>query len=211
MAGVPAEEWQRLSCGEGAQGSRWYDWAYVPVRPALRDGPEPWVHGVGARRGGTAWVHGVLARRPPERTDEVACSLGYAPKDTPVGEVVRAAGARWTIDDRFKLAKGQVGLDHYEVRRGQGWYRHITLALLALAVLTISARQRARRKGRHLPPALPPAHDTSRSPFPRSVACWSGSCGPLHAHRPASLTSWRGPAGAAAIRSSPKTATVGAA
>ena len=104
-AAVPAADWQRLSCGEGAQGPRWYEWAYLPVRPALRAG----------------WVHAVLLRRHPERPDELAYYLVYAPVDTPLEEVVRAAGARWTIDDMFKLAKGQVGLDHYEVRSWQGW------------------------------------------------------------------------------------------
>jgi len=118
-AAVPATDWQRLSCGEGAQGPRWYEWAYLPVRPALRAG----------------WVHAVLLRRHPERPDELAYYLVYAPVDTPLEEVVRAAGARWTIDDMFKLAKGQVGLDHYEVRSWQGWYRHLTLALIAFAAV----------------------------------------------------------------------------
>jgi len=98
-AAVPAA-WQRLSGGEGAQGPRWYAWALVPVRPALRAG----------------WAHAVLLRRHPERGDELASSLVYAPAPTALPELVRAAGARWTIDDWFKLAKGQVGLDHYEVR-----------------------------------------------------------------------------------------------
>ena len=136
-AAVPAADWQRLSCGEGAQGPRWYEWAYLPVRPALRAG----------------WVHAVLLRRHPERPDELAYYLVYAPVDTPLEEVVRAAGARWTIDDMFKLAKGQVGLDHYEVRSWQGWYRHLTLALVAFAALTIGAR----KKGGPIAPATFPS------------------------------------------------------
>jgi SRSO17 transposase len=211
VAGVPAEGWQRLRGGEGAQGPRWYDWAYVPVRPALRDGPEPWVHGVGARRGCTAWVHGVLVRRHLERTDELAFYLVYARRDTPLDEVVRAAGARWTIDDMFKLTKGQVGLDHYEVRSWQGWYRHITLALLACAVLTISARYRPGKKGRHFPPGAPRARGTSPAPSPSSAACWCGSCGRPPAHHRPSPTPWPGPVGVVVTRSWPKTATVGAA
>ena len=105
VAAVPASGWHRLSCGEGAQGPRCYDWTYVPVRPALRDG----------------WVHAVLARRHLERPDELAYYLVYAPAETPLDEIVRAAGARWTIEDTFKLAKGQVGLDQYEVRSWHGW------------------------------------------------------------------------------------------
>lgn len=174
-AGVPADAWQRLSCGEGAQGPRWYDGAYVPVRPALRDGR----------------VHAARLRRHPERPGELASYLVFAPVDTPLAEVVRAAGARWTIDDLFKLAKGRVGLDHYEVRSWQGWHRHIILALLALAALTIGARKRGLR----------PAPPTSRSPSPKSVDSGSGSSGPRRA-RP--TRSSPGPAGAVTVRRSPR-------
>ena len=62
----------------------------------------------------------------------------------PLAELVRVAGTRWIIEDAFKEAKGEVGLDHYEVRRWTGWYRHITLALLApclfLAVTQVPCR-----------------------------------------------------------------------
>ena len=170
---VPAADWQRLSCGDGAQGPRLYDWAWVPLRPALRAG----------------WVHGVLLRRHPERPAEVAYYLVYAPEDTALAEPVRVAGARWTIDDVFKLAKGQVGLDHYEVRSWHGWYRHITLALLALAVLTVAARTKGG----------PPARRISRSAFRRSADSSSDSSGPRSAHQPRSRP---GPAGDAAIRRS---------
>jgi SRSO17 transposase len=139
-------------------------------------------------------VHAVLLRRPPERPDELAYYLVYAPVDTPLAEVVRAAGARWTIDDTFKLAKGQVGLDHYEVRSWHGWYRHLTLALVALAALAIGAR----KKG------APPAPATSRSPSQKSVASSSASSG-RRRERP--TTSSPGPAGAATIRRSRNAAT----
>jgi len=174
-AAVPAQAWQRLSCGEGAQGPRRYDWALIPVRPALCEG----------------WVHAVLLRRSLERPAEVAYYLVYAPTETPLAEVIRAAGARWTIDDLFKLAKGQVGLDHYEVRSWQGWYRHITLALVAFAALSIGAR----KKGRPTAPA------TFQSPSRKSVACSSVSSGPRRARPTKSLP---GPAGVATTRRSPK-------
>jgi SRSO17 transposase len=128
-AGLEPEAWHRLSCGEGAQGERLYDWAYVPLRPALREG----------------WVHGVLFRRSLTQSDEVAYYLVYAPEATRLEEMVRAAGSRWAIEDVFKLAKGQVGLDHYEVRSWAGWYRHMTLALLALALLATSTSKRGTR------------------------------------------------------------------
>ena len=63
----------------------------------------------------------------------------FAPTDTPLAAIVRAIGARWTIEDVFKLAKRQVGLDQYEVRSWTGWHRHTTLALLALTTLALGA------------------------------------------------------------------------
>ena len=71
---------------------------------------------------------------------EVAYYLVYAPDGTPLAEIVRAAGSRWAVKDTFKLAKGQVGLDHYEVRSWTGWHRHVTLAMLAQAVLAAVRR-----------------------------------------------------------------------
>ena len=118
--------WQRVSCGDGAQGERWYDWLWHPVRPALREG----------------WLHALLVRRHPERIDELAYSLVFCSTDTPLAEVVRAVGARWAIEEVFELAKGQVGLDQYEVRSWRGWHRHATLALVALAVLAVSAAKK---------------------------------------------------------------------
>jgi SRSO17 transposase len=176
--------WERRSAGAGAQGPRLYDWAYLPVRPAVR---------------ADDWIHGVLVRRHPERTDELAFYLVYAPVGTPSAEVVRAAGARWTIEDTFKQAKGLVGLDQYEVRSWQGWYRHITLALLALAVLTIATAKGGR-------PARPTARRISRSPSRRSAASSSASSGPPPIRGRRSARSWPGPVGAAAIRRSRRTA-----
>jgi SRSO17 transposase len=176
--------WQRRSASEGAQGPRWYDWAYLPVRPAMEDG----------------WVHSVLVRRHPERTDELAYYLVYAPAGTPLEEVVRVAGARWTIEETFKQAKGLVGLDQYEVRSWQGWYRHITLALLAFAALTIATRKGG-GSGRSR------ARATSRSASRRSAGSSSASSGPPPSHGPASPPWWPGPAGAAATRKSRRSAT----
>jgi SRSO17 transposase len=181
--------WVRRSCGEGAQGPRVYDWAYFPVRPSVRDE--------------AGWMHAVLVRRHPERRDEVAYYLVYAPAGTPLAEVLRAAGARWTIEDTFKQAKGLVGLDHYEVRGWRGWHRHVTLALVALAALTVATRRGGRRG--------PTAPSTSPSPSRRSGGSSSASSGPRAARRRPSPRSSPGPAGAAATRSSLSSATSAAA
>lgn len=62
---------------------------------------------------------------------------GLGPAQMPPEHLVRVAGQRWIIEECFKEAKGEVGLDEYEVRRWDGWHRHITLALLAHAFLAV--------------------------------------------------------------------------
>jgi SRSO17 transposase len=129
-AAVPDGEWERLSAGEGAKGPRVYDWARVPIR-AL---PEP------------GWDYWLLVRRSLIDPTDLAYYVCFCPADTPLAELVRVAGTRWAIEESFESAKGEVGLDHYEVRRWPGWYRHITLALLAHAYLTVT-RAAAVEKG----------------------------------------------------------------
>ena len=130
---APDEAWERLSCGDGAKGPRIYDWAAAQL-PAVKefDGEVPTHH---------RWV---LVRRSLARPEELAYYLAYAPKGTTVAELVRVAGARWAIEECFQAAKNECGLDQYEVRRYPGWYRHITLAMLAHAFL---AAQAAAAKG----------------------------------------------------------------
>jgi SRSO17 transposase len=70
--------------------------------------------------------------------EEVAYYRAYAPQDTPLAELARVATTRWSIEECFERAKGEVGLDHYEVRRWEGWHRHVTLCLLAHAFLEVT-------------------------------------------------------------------------
>ena len=109
---------QALSAGDGAKGPRLYDWAYRPVR--------------GAAQG---WEKGLLIRRKPDKPTELAFYLTLAPTSVRLRDLVRVAGQRWTIETCFEAAKGEVGLDQYEVRSWTGWHRHITLAMLAHAYL----------------------------------------------------------------------------
>jgi SRSO17 transposase len=147
-AALDPEDWQRLSCGDGAQGERLYDWASVPLRPALEDG----------------WLHALVVRRSISDPDEVAYYLVYAPTDTPLTAILQAIGARWTIEEVFELAKQRVGLDEYEVRSWTGWHRHTTLALLALATLVLGAAKR----GAQIP--TPRTRIWSPSACPSSIA-----------------------------------------
>ena len=120
-AGVPPEGWQRLSAGEGAKGPRLYDWAYTPYRGGAPAG----------------WEKGLLVRRKLDEPDELAFHLTLAPEGTTPAGLVRVAGTRWTIEACFEAAKGEVGLDEYEVRSWTGWHRHVTLAMLAHAYLAV--------------------------------------------------------------------------
>lgn len=122
---VPPEEWVRLSAGNGAKGPRCYDWIRVPIRPLGAPGKGYWL----------------LARRSVTKPDELAYYVCFGPAGTTLEELVRVAGTRWAIEESFEAAKGQVGLDQYEVRRWVGWYRHITLVLLAHAFLSVTRCQ----------------------------------------------------------------------
>ncbi|MBA3637480.1 MAG: hypothetical protein H0W57_13845 [Rubrobacteraceae bacterium] len=70
--------------------------------------------------------------------EEIAYSRAYSPEGASLSELAKVAGARWSIEECFERAKGEVGLDHYEVRRWEGWHRHITLCLLAHAFLEVT-------------------------------------------------------------------------
>jgi SRSO17 transposase len=142
---LPASEWKRLSAGFGSKGERLYDWALMEL--VKQD----------------SWTRALLVRRSIEEKPECAYYLCYAPagKDT-IEALVRVAGKRWKIEQCFETAKGECGLDNYEVRHWQGWYRHITLSMLAHAVLSV-LRARGEKNSRSAGAAqrtrtAPPAH-----------------------------------------------------
>ena len=123
---VASKGWARLSAGDGAKGPRVYDWAWGKVREsAVQAG---WVEWWGARR----------SLRDPT---DIAYYLACAPAATTLQRLVEVAGTRWAVEESLETAKGEVGLDQYEVRKWTGWYRHITLALLAHAFLTVTRAQ----------------------------------------------------------------------
>jgi hypothetical protein len=121
------ESWMRASAGSGSKGERLYDWACLTLPHS-----EAYDDGVGSpvRR----WL---LMRRSIEEREQIAYYLCYGPAHTSVHELIRIAGRRWVIEDSFEAAKGEVGLDEYEVRKWDGWQRHITLCLLAHAYLGV--------------------------------------------------------------------------
>lgn len=129
-ASLAAEDWQRLSAGQGAKGPRLYDWARVPIRPLHEPG----------------WAHWLLVRRSLRDPEDLAYYVCFAPVGATLEGFVQVAGTRWAIEECIETAKGEVGLDQYEVRKWDGWYRHITLALFAHAMLSV-IRLRVAEKG----------------------------------------------------------------
>ncbi|MFJ3786353.1 IS701 family transposase [Streptomyces sp. NPDC090093] len=161
---APADTWQRLSCGDWAMGPRVYDWAAAKLPANLVFDPDPPTH--------HRWV---MAHRSLSDPEEVAYYLAYAPVGVEIAEPARIAGSRWAIEECFQAAKNECGLDEHEVRRYPGWYRHITLAMLAHAVLTALAAQ-AREAAKR---AAETDQPSSRSPWQRSGGSWTLSC-PAH-------------------------------
>ena len=134
---VPGGAWQRLSCADGSKGPRLYDWALVDAA------------GSG---------HFLLVRRSLQLNEkgeqELAYFCCYAPRGATLAELVAVAGARWAVEDCFAEAKNETGLDHYQVRLYQAWYRHITLSMLAHAFLAVTAHA---LRPAPVPPDPPPA------------------------------------------------------
>ena len=123
---VPARAWQQVSCGKGAKGHRLYDWAFIRLD---HDGSAP------DDQAGQRWL---LIRRN-QRTGQLAFYRCWTPRPTPLATLVKVAGVRWTVEERFQTGKGLVGLDQHQVRRWRSWYRWVTLAMLAHAFLVVAA------------------------------------------------------------------------
>ena len=136
IAAVPSRGWQRISAGAGAHGPREFDWARIPVRPG-------WTRGRG---------HWLLARRSLAGPEQIAYYACYGPRRCSTARLARVAGSRWHFEECIQQAKGEAGLDQYQVRAWRAWYAHITLSMLALAWLAAS-RAQAIKKG--LVPASP--------------------------------------------------------
>jgi SRSO17 transposase len=122
IAALPAQAWRTRSAGKGAKGDRLYDWARTPIHGLNFPDSNYWL----------------LARRSRADAIGLAYYLCHAPARTGLAELVAVAGTRWAIEETFQTSKGQTGLDRYQVRQYTGWYRHITLSMLAHAFLTVT-------------------------------------------------------------------------
>ncbi len=115
---IQPADWQRLSMGEGSKGPRWFDWACLPILHRCEDDGQHWL----------------LVRRLLTDLSKKVSYLVFAPVGTTIAEMVQAISARWSIEEDFETGKDS-GMAQYEVRTWTAWYRSITLAMLAQAVL----------------------------------------------------------------------------
>ncbi|HET6522616.1 MAG TPA: IS701 family transposase [Geminicoccaceae bacterium] len=148
---LPPRAWRRLSAGAGAKGERLFDWARLRL-VRLQEAPP--------------WEHWLLVRRSIAEPEDPAYFVVFGPATARLIDLARAAGRRWIVEECFEAAKQEVGLADYEVRSWHGWHRHVTLAMLALALLAaLRAGLNAAKGG-----AGPPANSSCRSASLRSAA-----------------------------------------
>jgi hypothetical protein len=115
---VGPQDWHRLSQSQGTKGERLFDWAILPV----------------VQQGQVDGRHLLVVRRCLDDPTQLTYYLVFAPLMTPLSTIAQAIGGRWRIEEDLEVGK-DLGLDQYEVRSYLGWYRHVTLVLLAYAFL----------------------------------------------------------------------------
>ena len=135
---LPGSAWARLSAGDGTKGSRLHDWTYLELADldaAEYDDSRPGL-----------WTRGLLIRRTIA-DGELAFFSTWCPAGTGIARLVEVEGHRWAIEDGFETAKNELGLDHNETRSWHGWHRHVSLVMLAFAMLAA-----IRRRANEAPP-----------------------------------------------------------
>ena len=120
--------WQRLSAGLGTKGERLHDWAYLELADLDADEFSPQALGL--------WTRGLLIRRHIAE-GELAYFTTWCPAGTPIETLVAVEGHRWAIEDGFETAKNELGLTHNETRSWHGWHRHVSLVMLAFAMMAV--------------------------------------------------------------------------
>lgn len=123
---LPEDAWIRCSAGHGTKGERWYDWLYCPMADLQVSEYSDTLSGT--------WTRGLLVRRNPADGD-LRYFTTWCPHGTPLETLVQVEGTRWRIEEGFETAKNEFGLDHNETRSWHGWHRHVTLVMLAYAMM----------------------------------------------------------------------------
>jgi SRSO17 transposase len=122
------DAWQRLSAGEGTKGARLHDWAYCELADLHADEYSETQSGL--------WTRGLLIRRNISDGD-LAFFTTWCPAGTSIQTLVAVEGHRWAIEDSFETSKNEFGLDHNETRSWHGWHRHVSLVMLAFAMMAV--------------------------------------------------------------------------
>jgi SRSO17 transposase len=125
---LPAAAWACLAAGEGTKGARLYDWAYLELADLEAAAYDDSLPG--------RWTRGLLVRRSIA-DGECAYFTTWCPAGTGIETLVKVEGQRWAIEDAFETAKNELGLDHNETRSWHGWHRHVSLVMLAFAMLAV--------------------------------------------------------------------------
>jgi SRSO17 transposase len=133
---LPASDWQRLSAGAGTKGPRLHDWCYLELADLEAEDFSDENHGL--------WTRGLLIRRNIADGD-LAYFTTWCPAGTSIATLVNVEGHRWAIEDSFETAKNEFGLDHNETRSWHGWHRHVSLVMLAFAMMA-AIRNQANRQ-----------------------------------------------------------------
>jgi len=153
---LDASAWQRLPAGPGTKGARLYDWAYLELAD------------LGAAEFNKAlsgtWTRGLLIRCSLA-DGKLAFFTTWCPAGTGADKLVQVEGCRWAIEDSFETAKTELGLDHNETRSWHGWHRHISLVMLAFAMMA-SIRHHANQPA---PQKTPPRLPRTRTRLPSSA------------------------------------------
>jgi SRSO17 transposase len=129
---LPPADWRRLSAGAGTKGPRLHDWCYLELADLEAEAFNDEGHGL--------WTRGLLIRR--HITDgDLAYFTTWCPAGTSIETLVSVEGHRWAIEDSFETAKNEFGLDHNETRSWHGWHRHVSLVMLAFAMMAAIQHQ----------------------------------------------------------------------
>jgi SRSO17 transposase len=185
---LPASAWARLSAGEGTKGLRLHDWAYLELADLEAAEYDDGLSGL--------WTRGLLIRRSIA-AGELAFFSTWCPAGTGIEILVKVEGHRWAIEDGFETAKNELGLDHNETRSWHGWHRHVSLVMLAFAMLAAIRCRANAPTPQKIPIRLAQRHQTSSAGRSKNSAA-SLSVSPSDASSPP--TSSPGPSGDAPIR-----------
>ena len=148
-----SSDWKRLAAGAGTKGPRLHDWCYLELADLEVE------EFSGANQ--DLWTRGLLIRRHIADGD-LAFFTTWCPAATAIETLVAVEGHRWAIEDSFETAKNELGLDHNESRSWHGWHRHVSLVMLAFAMMAV-----IRHRANPSPPKKTQRRTIAKAPSPR--------------------------------------------